>query len=219
MPAPRGGVRVSGKYGGGVGFRRIFGAVMEIKTIIEIADSLKLFYPHKKVGILGGTFNPLHNGHVDMAYNVKEEFELDSVILLPAGAPPHKMDVETAPSEARLRMVVLCALETDWLKVSDMEVKRCGPSYTVDTMRELGRKYKDTDFYFVIGSDSLFELETWKNASELFRLTRFICVRRREHDRLAVAAEAARLSEKYGAVIMLSRYDGLNISSSEVRRG
>ncbi len=191
---------------------------MEFTTAVEIDDRLSLLYPHKKVGILGGTFNPLHNGHFDMAYNVKEECELDSVMLLPAGNPPHKTDVETAPANVRLRMAVLCALETDWLTVSDLEIKREGPSYTVDTMRELTQKYKDTDFYFIIGSDSLFEMETWRNVAELFKLTRFVCVRRREHEKLATAAEAARLAEKYDAVISISRYDGLNISSSEVRK-
>jgi len=192
---------------------------MGFAKTLEVEDGLRLFYPHQRTGILGGTFNPIHNGHIDMALNIKNEFDLESVVLMPAGSPPHKKGAsEIAPAQTRLQMAVLCALECEGLRVSDIEVKREGFSYTVDTMRELTQKYKDTDFYFIIGSDSLFDLESWKEIGELCRLTKFICVRRQEHDKLEVAAEAARMKEKYNAEISISRLSGLYVSSSYIRR-
>lgn len=192
---------------------------MDYTATMEVEDGLRLFYPHQRTGILGGTFNPVHNGHIDMALNIRREFDLESVVLVPTGNPPHKREEQDlAPAQARLQMAALCALECAGLRVSDIEVKREGYSYTVDTMRELTDKYKDTDFYFIIGSDSLFELESWKEIAALCRLTKFVCVRRQEHDKLAVAAEAARLAEKYEAEILISQLSGLYVSSSYIRK-
>jgi nicotinate-nucleotide adenylyltransferase len=192
---------------------------MEFTSMYRITDDVKLMYPRVKTGILGGTFNPVHNGHIDMALNIRREFDLKTVALMPCGSPPHKPDrTELAPAAMRRHMAALATCEAPELSVSDMEIKRGGPTYTVDTMRELTGQYKDTEFYFIIGSDSLFQLETWKDFSELSRLTRFVCVRRQEHDPLAVAAEAKHLEEAYGAAVFISQYSGLYVSSSYIRK-
>lgn len=182
-------------------------------------DALELFYPRKKVGILGGTFNPIHNGHINMALIIRDEFDLDTVMLMPSANPPHKRNnKDIAPAEARLEMAALAALGCRGLSVTSIELMRDGYSYTSDTIEELLDKSSRTDYYFIIGSDSLFDLEQWHDFKKLFRLTRFICVRRMEHDKLSVTAHAAYLTEKYNAYISVSSYDGLYISSSYIRQ-
>lgn len=181
-------------------------------------DTTQLFYPRKKVGILGGTFNPIHNGHINMALTLIDEYDLDTVMLMPSANPPHKRDnKDIAPAQARLDMAALAALGCRGLSVTSVELMRDGYSYTSDTMEELLDKNPRTDYYFIIGSDSLFDLEQWHDFQKLFRLTRFICVRRMDHDKLSVAAHAAYLKEKYNAQIFVSAYDGLYISSTYIR--
>jgi len=190
---------------------------MGLYTELEVNYDVRLSYPNRKMGILGGTFNPIHNGHVDMALRIKDELALDEVLLIPSGQPPHK-EKDVAPKQKRLHMAALCAYEYQGLSVSDIEVKRLGYSYTVDTLTELHERYKDTDFYFIIGSDTLFELETWKDFQKLFQLTSFVCVQRYICDNVQLLAKAMRLKELYGAHIIHSAYVGLDISSSTVRK-
>lgn len=188
------------------------------QLITEASDTLELFYPKRKVGILGGTFNPIHNGHINMALTLRDEFDLETVMLMPSANPPHKRNnKDIAPAEARLEMAALAALGCRGLSVTSIEMMRDGYSYTVDTIEELLDKSSRTDYYFIIGSDSLFDLEQWHDFKKLFRLTRFICVRRMEHDKLSVVAQAAYLKEKYNAEISISAYDGIYISSTSIR--
>lgn len=189
---------------------------MEQSQSIAIEQDVRLFPRQKRVGILGGTFNPPHNGHIDMARRVKGEFSLDEVSLMPCGNPPHK-DHGLAPKEMRLQMTRMCAAGTD-VKVLDFEVKRSGFSYTSETFAELREKEPETDYYFIVGADTVFELCTWHDFERLFKLTNFICVRRQNYDLLALAAEIARLKQDYGAHIFLSEYTGLFVSSSYIRR-
>ncbi len=193
---------------------------LDLNKTLEVEDGLSMLFPHRKVGILGGTFNPIHNGHIDMALKIRKEFMLDKVILMPCGNPPHKKNEadELAPKQKRMHMAALCAFENEGMEASDIEVKREGYTYTVDTMRELTKRDQDTDFYYIIGSDTLFELEMWKEFSALAGLARFVCVRREEHEALSVAAEAARLSEQYGATVLVPGYTGLDVSSSYIRK-
>lgn len=189
---------------------------MEYLKGIMAQGRVRLPVPHKKVGILGGTFNPPHTGHVDMAQHVKREFALDEVFLMPCGTPPHKTE-DIACAHIRLKMTQLCTEGQAGLKVLDIETKRKGYSYTVDTMRELSGKNPETDYYFIIGADTVFELASWHKCRELFTLTRFVCVRRVAHDTLKLSAEIVRLKEEYGADILLSEYTGLFMSSSYIR--
>lgn len=192
---------------------------MEFAESYTRFDNPKLMGPSSKVGILGGTFNPIHNGHIEMALNIKDEFSLSKVTLLPTGNPPHKQherDILASASQ-RLYMAQAAAAGIDGLDVSDIETARSGFSYTVDTMRELTRTHKDVDFYFIIGSDSLFELETWQSFDALTELVRFICVKRKEDSTLSILAEAARLYETYSTTVDISKYNGLYVSSSYVR--
>ncbi|MEA5002456.1 MAG: adenylyltransferase/cytidyltransferase family protein, partial [Christensenella sp.] len=112
---------------------------MEYTGNLAGAGRTKINYPYRKVGILGGTFNPPHNGHVDMAQQVKMEFALEDVYLMPCGTPPHKSD-DLASTQMRLKMTELCIAGEDGLKILDIETKRKGYTYTADTMRALKKK-------------------------------------------------------------------------------
>ena len=131
-----------------------------------------------KLGIFGGTFNPIHMGHLLIADAAAEALELDRVIFIPAATPPHKRPPVLAEARHRLRMVKLAIHGNPRFGCSDMEMRRGGPSYSVETLRQLHHAMPRAKFYFLIGTDSLNELHTWREASELARLCEFICVAR-----------------------------------------
>lgn len=186
---------------------------MEVCGSVLFEERAKLYIPNKKAGILGGTFNPPHNGHADMLRRVREEFSLDAVYLMPDGRPPHKHHL--ASPEDRLMMTRLLAGED--IGVLDTEVANAGISYTCDTLSLLHERFKHTDFYFVIGSDTLFLLPGWKNFSDVLLATKFICVHREGCDKTKTEMWADRLNREFGAEILLSNYTGLPVSSTLIR--
>ena len=172
----------------------------------------------RKIGILGGTFNPPHSGHLDIALAVKSEFALDGVVFLPVGTPPHKKNVTVASAEDRIAMLRLLIDGYEGLSVSDMETKRTGYTYTVDTLSELRSALKDTELFYINGSDTLFELRNWKNYLKVFTLTRFICVKRPGDADEKIAREM-RFLKSLGADILLSGHTGPDVSSTDIRSG
>lgn len=187
---------------------------MERFECVTIEGQTRLFSGPKKVGILGGTFDPPHNGHVDMCCRVKQEFALDEVCMMPSGTPPHKRGI--TPKEMRLRMTRMCA-ERAGIGVLDIEVKRTGYSYTADTIEALREKNPETEYFFIIGADTVFELCSWHEFEHLLKIAKLICVRRQNNDLLKLSAEISRLKWDYGAQILLSDYTGLYVSSSYIR--
>ncbi|WLV23625.1 nicotinate-nucleotide adenylyltransferase [Aciduricibacillus chroicocephali] len=131
----------------------------------------------KKVGILGGTFDPPHNGHLLAAEQVRTALQLDEIWFLPAGMPPHKKSTAT-PAPMRLRMTELAIQSNCHFKVNGIELERSGPSYTIDTMKELKRNHPDSQFYFIIGADMIAYLPKWHKIDELSRLIEFAGVNR-----------------------------------------
>jgi len=124
-----------------------------------------------RVGLFGGSFNPIHFGHLRAAEEVREATELDLVYFVPAASPPHKSDAGLAPSDHRLRMVQLATKGNRHFMVSDAEVRRTGPSYTVDTIRHFRATLRaQPALFLMMGSDSFAELETWKDSDEIVRL-------------------------------------------------
>lgn len=177
-------------------------------------------HPPKRVGILGGTFNPVHNGHMDIAEQARSEFSLDEVLLMVASDPPHKQASkrDLVPKEMRYEMAVLACEDHPKIKASPIELLREGRSYTVDTMRELKQFNPQIEYLFIIGEDTLYQLESWHDVEQLFSLTEFICLKRPIAPvPIPPTLEARRLADKYGAVIHLSDYSGPNISSSYIR--
>ncbi len=128
-----------------------------------------------KIGIIGGTFNPIHYGHLFIASQARESFNLDKVIFVPCSQPPHKGEMNLADAERRLRMTELAIESNPDFVVSSIELKRGGKSYSVETVAEFQKKYgEETEIYFIIGMDSFRELSTWKDIDELLKKCQFI---------------------------------------------
>jgi nicotinate-nucleotide adenylyltransferase len=126
-----------------------------------------------KIGVLGGTFDPVHNGHLLMAERARDQLGLDRVMLVPAGIPMTRHDHPVTPPGHRLLMLRRAVEGRDRLSVSVLELDRPGPSYTVDTLRELHRRYGNAaEIYFILGSDSLITLREWHQAEEILKLCR-----------------------------------------------
>ena len=131
-----------------------------------------------KIAVLGGTFDPIHIGHLLMGEQAYNSFDLDRVIYMPAGIPPHKVDKEISKSKHRLKMVKLAVKDNSHFNYSDWELKRDGRSYTVDTLNYMYSKYPDDDIYFIIGSDSLRDIFQWKDTEYLLENAKFIVAQR-----------------------------------------
>jgi len=132
-----------------------------------------------RVGLLGGTFNPIHVGHLRIAEEVRELFQLKEVHFIPSFVPPHKQEELVAPPHHRMAMVRLAVGTNPSFVASDIEIRRQGPSYSVDTLRELHRiKGREIQLYFILGIDAYMEITTWKQYLELFNLSHFVVVSR-----------------------------------------
>ena len=138
--------------------------------------------PHplpRKLGLLGGSFNPIHNGHLTIARLVRDQLHLDQVLFIPTGDPPHKRDGSLAPARDRYEMVRLALASTPSFQLSDIEIRRPGKSYSIDTIRELQRQFgPSTELYFLIGLDAFLDLPNWKEPIELLHACRFVVVPR-----------------------------------------
>ena len=132
-----------------------------------------------RVGILGGTFDPIHNGHLMMAEAVRDEYEMEKVLFIPAAQPPHKRGHKISPAEDRYMMTVLATCMHPAFGVSDIEMRREGPSYSIDTVRALLRATGgDSEFFFIAGTDVIREIHTWERIEELLDICPFIAASR-----------------------------------------
>ncbi|MCX5749833.1 MAG: nicotinate-nucleotide adenylyltransferase [Candidatus Saganbacteria bacterium] len=133
----------------------------------------------KRVGILGGTFNPVHNGHIALAKKAVKEFGLETVIFVPTGFPPHKSDKDLAPKQARMKMVRLALKGRKKFTVSRIEIDRKGYSYAIDTFKKLKRRFgSETKLFYIMGLDSINSILSWKKPLELFKLCQFLIATR-----------------------------------------
>jgi nicotinate-nucleotide adenylyltransferase len=127
---------------------------------------------------MGGTFDPIHHGHLVAASEVQAWFDLDEVVFVPTGQPWQKGDRTVSPAEHRYLMTVIATASNPRFTVSRVDVDRSGPTYTIDTLRDLNEQIPDADLYFITGADALAEIFTWRDADELFALARFVgCTR------------------------------------------
>ena len=131
-----------------------------------------------KIGILGGTFNPVHIGHLILAEEVREKLGLDKIIFVPTALPPHKDNLNIAPAKDRLKMLKLAVASNKFFAVSDVEIKRQGRSYTIDTLKEFQAKYRQDELYFIIGSDLLKYLNEWKDLTQILSMVKFVAATR-----------------------------------------
>ncbi|MFM7840713.1 MAG: nicotinate-nucleotide adenylyltransferase [Nitrospira sp.] len=132
-----------------------------------------------RIGLFGGTFNPIHNCHLTIATQVRTRFALDQVLLIPVGDPPHRSNRDLAPAAHRLEMVRLAIAGNPTLAVSDVEIRRPEKSYSIDTVRILRHQYgAGVDLYFILGLDAFLEFPSWRQAPELLALCHFVVVSR-----------------------------------------
>ena len=165
-----------------------------------------------KICISGGTFDPIHNGHIEIAKIALSQFNLDKVIFMPIGNSYMKSDV--TPSIHRYNMLKLAIEGIDKFEISDLEIKRAGYTYTKDTVAYFKENYPDDEHYFLIGTDTLFMLEKWYMPEYLFKNLIFIVAKRGDADSVAKAKE---LKEKFNADIRFMHNDIIDISSTEIR--
>ena len=159
-----------------------------------------------KIGILGGTFNPVHIGHLILAEEAREKLGLDKVIFVPTYLPPHKDNSDIAPAPERLSMVKLAIKDNRNFSVSDIEIKRDGRSYTIDTIKEFKTRYPKDELYFIIGSDLLKYLAEWKDLDEIIKMVNFI-----------VATRPGYPLEKIPAYIKTMPIRAVDVSAFEIR--
>lgn len=171
----------------------------------------------KQLGIMGGTFDPIHNGHIQMAQKCMEKFALDEVVFLPAGEPPHKRSYAVTDKYKRLEMTQLAVKDIPGFSVSDIEIKREGYTYTIDSLRELRDIYKNARFFYIIGADTLSELYTWRHIDEVAKLTKFLVVGRSNIPVEALHNAAARVREDFGGQLVDAQFVGPEISSTFIR--
>ena len=131
-----------------------------------------------KIGILGGTFNPVHIGHLILAEEVREKLNLDKIVFVPANLPPHKNGSDIAPARDRFNMLKAAIKGNKFFDVSDIEIKRQGKSYTIDTLREFKEIYPKQELYFITGSDLLKYLDEWKDLDQILKIVTVIVATR-----------------------------------------
>ena len=161
-----------------------------------------------KVGIFGGTFDPIHLGHLITAQSVKEIRELEKIIFIPAFISPHKSNAVTSSPKDRLNMIKLAIKDIPFFDYSDMEIKMGGVSYTVDTLRELKKQYENLEF--IIGYDNIFSFNTWKDPDEIMKLSTIIVLKRR-------SSHAPPFKDKYYHQAVFVQTRGIEISATDIR--
>ncbi|MFJ8928343.1 MULTISPECIES: nicotinate-nucleotide adenylyltransferase [unclassified Streptomyces] len=135
----------------------------------------------RRLGVMGGTFDPIHHGHLVAASEVAAQFDLDEVVFVPTGQPWQKSDKRVSPAEDRYLMTVIATAENPQFSVSRIDIDRGGPTYTTDTLRDLRQLNPDADLFFITGADALGQILTWRYTDELFSLSHFIGVTRPGH--------------------------------------
>jgi nicotinate-nucleotide adenylyltransferase len=132
----------------------------------------------QRVGIMGGTFDPIHHGHLGAASEVAAEFELDEVVFVPTGAPWQKADRRVSPAEHRYLMTVIATASNPRFWVSRVDIDRAGPTFTIDTIHDVAEQRPGAELFFITGADALAQILSWKDAEEALKLARFIGVTR-----------------------------------------
>jgi nicotinate-nucleotide adenylyltransferase len=170
----------------------------------------------KRIGVIGGTFDPIHLGHLLIAEGARTHLGLNRVVFIPAGQPPHKSIRQISSPERRLEMVQLAISDNAHFDVLRIDIDRTGPCYTVETIRLLQETWDaDTEIYFLIGSDSLVDLPTWHQPAQLLHLCHIVAVQRPGHQ--ADLNELDRLLPGAASAIRLIDTPTLDISSTEIR--
>lgn len=173
----------------------------------------------KRIAIMGGTFDPIHFGHLVAAEAARDSFELDRVFFVPSGNPPHKKNYRVTDAKHRYLMTNLAIAANPYFEVSPIEIERPGYSYAIDTVTEFYNNYKDqADLYFITGADAILEILTWKNVERLTELCYFIAATRPGTQLDELHRFIKELPVNIGGKIHIMEVPALAISSTDIRR-
>lgn len=171
------------------------------------------------IGIMGGTFDPIHNGHLLLGRQAYEEYGLDEIWYMPSGQPPHKKGRRITPAEDRCAMVRLAIAGDPRFCLSEFETSREGNTYTAQTLKLLYEAYPEHTFFFIIGADSLYEIERWYHPEEVLALVPILVAEREyPHDHPTMDQQIAYLSEKYICNIRKLHCQEMDVASADLRR-
>lgn len=173
-------------------------------------------YFSKKIGILGGTLDPIHNGHIIMAEYAKNQLNLDKVIIMPTGNPPHKNINNITDADIRSSMVKIAIENIDYLEYSDFEIKRQGVIYTSDTLELFIEENPEAEIYFIMGADSLLAIETWHEPGKILKLCKVV-VGDRDNSNDKIINQISYLKNKYDAYIIYLNMPLVDISSTYIK--
>jgi nicotinate-nucleotide adenylyltransferase len=172
----------------------------------------------KRIAIMGGTFDPIHYGHLVTAEAVRDEFNIERVLFVPTGNPPHKNNKRVTSSEHRYLMTVLATVTNPYFDVSRIEIDRIGYTYTIDTVTELKKWIpEDTIIYFITGADAVHQILAWKDAEKLLSLCEFVAVTRPGYNKDRLFSEVEDLKTRFESKIHFLEVPSLDISSSDIR--
>lgn len=171
----------------------------------------------KKIGIMGGTFDPIHYAHLATAEFIRIKYQLDKILFIPSGNPPHKTNRTIIDKYHRYNMVLLSTMTNEKFEVSSIEIDKDEKTYTVDTLRQLNIIYPDSELYFITGADAICDIESWRDVEENFKLATFIAATRPGISLLKAQDKIEKLREKYNANILTIYVPSLDISSTYIR--
>lgn len=172
----------------------------------------------KKIGILGGTFNPIHCGHLYLAESAMKAASLDEVLFIPSGLSYMKNQREILSPVDRMEMVKLAIRDYPNFNTSSIEINKVGNSYSYETILELKEQYRDVEFFFLTGADTLFSMERWKNPDIIFREVAILAAYRIGVSLEALQQQISYLQGKYAANIHLTAITHVDISSTDIRQ-
>lgn len=172
----------------------------------------------KKIGIMGGTFNPIHMGHLALAERALDDCNLDEIWVIPTGCSYMKQNMNVLSGEERLIMAQLATEDNQRIKCLDIEIKRSGYTYSYETLEQLRNLYPDYDFFFIFGADCLFTIEKWKCPEKIFDNCTVIAAVRNGSSEVEMAQKIDELKLKFRAKIILLPFLNLEISSTELRK-
>lgn len=171
----------------------------------------------KRIGILGGTFNPIHVGHLILGQCAGEAFDLDNVLVMPTKNPEYKEITRNVSEEDRVNMIKAAIEGHPFFELSEIELERDGYTYTADTLEILTKEHPDTRFYFIMGADSLYQIESWKSPEKILSLATIV-VASRNDSRRALDDQIDYIQGKYDAKIYHLDSPTLEISSNDIRK-
>lgn len=170
----------------------------------------------KKYGIMGGTFNPIHLAHLYIAYEAKEQLNLDKVIFMPAGNPPHKKNT-IIDAKFRYEMVRKAIEGYEGFEINSYEIEKNGYSYTYETLQYLKKQEDNIEVFFIAGADSLMAIEKWSNTDLVLNNCTFVAFNRGEYNKSILEEQKYKLEKKYDAKIVILNVTDIDISSSMIR--